>query len=214
MTSQKKGARLWFETQEEIDAYDDLMMSNMELKSDNFDDQNFTIASLRPRKERMPSISRKIKEQLAKFEAFILGRNQNRSGEHGRFNTVSLLTDKEYYIRMAYFGFPVTYLLIRELPFRNFYFRTFIMLLFFDSYCRQYGMPNPITGQYGHWQLVTEHSEARKEKYIFDWIRDVHTNRPMNLDGEGNFSSFFYSKEVSFYFKYMISSKYFAYRMI
>ena len=185
MSSQKKGARLWFEDQDQINDYDDLMMSNMELKSDDFDDHNFTIASLRPRKERMPTLSRKIKEQLAKFEAFLLGRAQNRSGEHGQRDTVSLLTDKNYYIRMAYLGFPVTYLLIRELPFRNFYFRTFIMFMFATAYCRQYGIPNPVIQDYANRQLVSAHPESRKDRYIFDWIREVNTTKPINFEGEG-----------------------------
>lgn len=185
MSTKKKGARLWFESQAEIEAYDDLMMSNMELKSDNFDDPNFTIASSRPTKERMPSFSTKVKQQLAKIEAFFFSKEQNRSGEHGRSETVSLLTDKSYYIRMAFLAFPASYLLIRELPFRSFYFRAFIMSVFFTTYFRCYGVPNLLFGAKFLHPNAFGHSEGSKEKHIFDWIREVETSRPVNLEGDG-----------------------------
>lgn len=185
MSTKKKGARLWFETQSEIEAYDDLMMSNMELKSEDFDDPNFTITSNRPKKERMPSISTKVKQQLAKIEAFILSKHQNRSGEHLNLGSVSLLTDKLYYMKMAFLGFPVSYLLIRELPFRSFYFRAFIMSVFLSSYFRSYGPPIPFFREVFRQPKTMGSPGSKKETYIFDWIRQVETNRPMNLEGEG-----------------------------
>jgi len=35
-------AKLWLKTKEEIDEYDDRMIANIELKSTEFDDENFS----------------------------------------------------------------------------------------------------------------------------------------------------------------------------
>jgi|NOAtaT_7_FD_contig_41_7247526_length_916_multi_11_in_0_out_0_1 hypothetical protein len=42
MPIQETQAKLWFKTKQEQDEYDDKMISNIELKSTDFDDENFS----------------------------------------------------------------------------------------------------------------------------------------------------------------------------
>lgn len=59
-------AQLWFNTKEEAQAYDDMMMANIELKSPDSESPNYTILFLRETKERFPVLSDKHKADLAK----------------------------------------------------------------------------------------------------------------------------------------------------
>ena len=45
MPINKNIGKLWFKTQEEIDAYDDMMVANIELKEDDPDKNSYSIIS-------------------------------------------------------------------------------------------------------------------------------------------------------------------------
>ena len=53
MPVNKHIGKLWFKTQEEIDAYDDLMVANIRIKQDkNWEDPTYSILAAREQKEK------------------------------------------------------------------------------------------------------------------------------------------------------------------
>ena len=74
MPIQETKAKLWHKTQEERDAYDDLMISNIELKSLDFDDENFSPVFNRATQEYFLKPSERFNTELEKvlFALFIL----------------------------------------------------------------------------------------------------------------------------------------------
>lgn len=132
MPVQETSAKLWFDTEAEKQAYDELMISNIELKEG--DDPNspyFSYLAARSRKEKFPTYSQKYYdglrttlEQLAKKESD-KAKHSHRFWHH--------FTIEKYFI-----GLGLTYLVLRELPIRSFYARSLIMgiigLRFYDNY--------------------------------------------------------------------------------
>ena len=118
MPVNKKIGKLWFESQEAIDRYDDLVVSNIELKEgENMDDPNYTFISPRARKEIMPGFSEKALEEIRRFQEF----KPDKSREH------SYRYFYEWPAQKYMVGIGVGYLIMRELPIRNFYARSLIM---------------------------------------------------------------------------------------
>merc|ERR1712083_494769 len=67
-------------------------------------------------------------------------------------------------------GFAFGYLLLRELPIRNFYARGFIMIAYFSKFFDQYGIPYGVNG-YGQKTIpvkVDDHWEAARETEVMD----------------------------------------------
>ena len=121
MPVNKHIGRLWFDTQEEIDRYDDLVVSNIELKEgENMDDPNYTFISPRARKEIMPGFSEKAKLEVQRYLNFEPNPRQKHS--FSRFYEWPML---KYGLGMA-----AGYLVIRELPIRSFYARAIIMTVY------------------------------------------------------------------------------------
>lgn len=60
-------AKLWFSTKEEADAYDDKMIASIELKSSEFDDENFSPVFNRKTQEYFLEPSEKFKNDHAKL---------------------------------------------------------------------------------------------------------------------------------------------------
>ena len=71
MPVNKHIGQLWFDTQEEADAYDDLMLSNIELRSPDFENPHFSIMSMRERRERVPTLTPKVREAMDDHKQFI-----------------------------------------------------------------------------------------------------------------------------------------------
>ncbi len=136
MPVNKHIGKLWFNTQEEIDAYDDLMVSNIELRDPNFESPNFTILSLRDRKERVPQLTQKSLAQIENYNNYI---------QTAKAQKTSFAKLWELPIYKHIFGIGLGYLLIRELPVRNFYARAFIMA-FYLNYLRQIVQPDFFNG--------------------------------------------------------------------
>ena len=73
---------------------------------------------------------------------------------------------KTWEIEKRLLGFGFGYLLLRELPVRNFYARGTIMFWFFGKYWEQYGLPIP-------WNHNYNRPSACKVEDLFEAARDV-----------------------------------------
>ena len=191
MSINKTGARLWFETQAEIDDYDDLMISNIELKSEEYSDPNFTIVASRSKKEILPGNHTSLFNQtVARIEAFSVGKTHLRLGEVGSLGTRSLMINEKYYLYKAYASWVVSYLVLRELPIRNFYARSLVMLWFVTKYLDTYGYPQldafvniPVN--------IQVNSQYEKERKIFHWFQEVGDSYKVTENGNFQFFIFF-----------------------
>lgn len=151
MPVNKHIGKLWFDTQEEIDAYDDLMVSNIELKDPNFESPHFTILSLRDRKERVPQLTDKALSQINDYNQYI----QTAKAKKTSFAT---LWERPFYKHIV--GIGLGYLLIRELPVRNFYARAFIMF-FYLNHLRQILTPDFMNGGFAFNVVLRDHPGFR-----------------------------------------------------
>lgn len=151
MPVNKHIGKLWFDTQEEEDEYDDLMVSNIELRSPSYDDPHFTIMSMRERRERVPQPTPKLMEQFQEYERYIK-ENKYRPPENylTAYWTLPLVK--------LNFSFLSAYLLLRELPLRNFYARAFIMVIF-GNYVRKYFRPDFFHNELRSMTTVRAHSD-------------------------------------------------------
>lgn len=68
MPINKNIGRLWFKTQDEIDAYDDKMLANMYLKEDDPEKPNYSIIAVRPKKERFFEYNEKALTTMKEYE--------------------------------------------------------------------------------------------------------------------------------------------------
>ena len=120
MPVQETKAKLWFDTPEEIQAYDDRMIANIELKEgQDQDDPDFTLLAPRVRKEKMPHLSEKA---LKAFEQLEKMDDINAKLSHSYQN------NHDWELEKHLFGMAAGYLLLRELPIRNFYARSFVFV--------------------------------------------------------------------------------------
>ena len=121
MPVQETQAKLWFKTEEEKKIYDDLMISNIELKEgDDPDSPYFSYLASRSKKEKFPAYSENF------FKAFEQVSSIDNSDKYKNF---SYRFWHEWTLEKYFIGMGVTYLVLRELPIRNFYARSFIMTL-------------------------------------------------------------------------------------
>ncbi len=123
MPVNKQIGNLWFDTQEEIDRYDDLMVSNIELKEkDNSDDPNYTYICPRSKKEHMPyEMSEKYRKGIEQYNNTKLDPKEPEFS-HKYYHELPLFK----YLTGTVFG----YLVIRELPIRSFWARSCIMAFY------------------------------------------------------------------------------------
>lgn len=138
MPVNKHIGKLWFETQEEIDEYDDRMLASMELKSSDFDSEHFAIMSMRERRERVPTLTPEAAKQVE---------NYKRHMEEGKMRLPKNTLDACWELPIFKFSASVLggYLIMRELPIRNFYARSFAMF-FYVNYLRKIFKPDFING--------------------------------------------------------------------
>ena len=154
MPVNKHIGKLWFETQEEIDAYDDLMVSNIELKDPSSESENFAIVALRARKEIVPGLSEKSRQQILEYRNFL----QTASPKQA-----SLKSFWEWPLYKGLLAIGGSYLIMRELPIRNFYARAFIMA-FYLMHLRKVIFYNGI-GQGFTTSMIVQHDEN------FMWVK-------------------------------------------
>lgn len=67
MPINKNIGKLWFKTQEEIDAYDDKMLANMYLKEDDPDKASYSIIAVRPKKENFFEYNQKALQSMEEY---------------------------------------------------------------------------------------------------------------------------------------------------
>ena len=119
MPVQETSAKLWFDTEEEKKAYDELMISNIELKEgDNPESPYYSYLAARSKKEKFPTYSQKYFDAYQKVSS--INDSDRYLDNSNRF--WHNFTFEKYFI-----GMGLTYLLLRELPIRNFYARSVIM---------------------------------------------------------------------------------------
>lgn len=132
MPVQEARAKLWFNTEAERETYDDLMISNIELKEgDDPNSPHFSYLAARARKEKFPTYSQKFYDGLATVMAQIPKEEERRANYSYRFW-------HEFTLEKYFVGLGLTYLILRELPIRNFYARSLIMgiigIRFYNNY--------------------------------------------------------------------------------
>lgn len=115
MPINKNVGKLWFKTQEEIDAYDDKMVANIYLKEEDPEKPSYSIIAARPKKENFFEYNEKAKESIAKYE-------QLKRQEKPIFGTYKYFYEKSLY--KIIIGGGLGYLLLREIPIKNFYARS------------------------------------------------------------------------------------------
>ena len=174
MSIKQTGARLWFETQAEIDDYDTLMISNIELKSEDYDDDNFTIIATRKRKEIMPGNHTSLfNKTLSNLESFVMGKTHIRLGETGSTGSRSLLINQQYYMELSQLNWILGYLVLRELPIRNFWARSVIMTVYVTNYLSLFGIPFSSGRFHRKPMIVKPGFHHEKERQIYHWFQET-----------------------------------------
>lgn len=138
MPIQETKAKLWFDTKEEEEAYDQRMIANIEIKEgDDPDSPHFTILAPRVRKEKMPSLSEKA---LKASNDLLLYDDTEMRLSHTYLNNHNWTTTK--YMG----GMALSYFLIRELPIRNFYARAMIFAGLYFKLNQNYKFSHILSG--------------------------------------------------------------------
>ncbi|EGR29722.1 hypothetical protein IMG5_149900, partial [Ichthyophthirius multifiliis] len=149
-------AKLWFKTKEEEKEYDDRMVANIEIKSQDYDDENFSPVFNRKTQEFFLQPSERLTNDVSK----ILRPIQNLSFEQVMDKYYLYKRNNTYYRDWPFEkfigGFGISYLILRELPLRNFYARAFVMYVFAAKLLDHLGNPFPYSG-YGN--LVAQESD-------------------------------------------------------
>lgn len=132
MPVNKSIGNLWFKTQEEIDAYDDKMVANIVLKEDkDFNSPTFSLLAVRSKKEKFME-----ENDLAKYTRE--NYNELKKNEKPIFGSYKYFYELPIYTKLI--GAGCSYLILRELPIRNFYARSFIMCAFFYKLAQNYSL--------------------------------------------------------------------------
>jgi len=153
-------ARLWQDTEEERAEYDDKMISNIELKSLDFDDENFSPVFNRATQEVFLKKSERYKADFNK----LVGPLRGLSFDEIVDKYVLFKPNHTYYrhlpIDKFFGGFALSYLVLRELPLRNFYARVFTMSCLLAKMYDHMSTPLPsmqpnifLNVAYDRWQL-------------------------------------------------------------
>jgi len=139
-------ARLWFDTEEERQEYDDRNIANIELKSLDFDDENFSPVFNRATQEVFLQPSEKFKSDFNK----LVGPLRGAPTEEIIDKYILFKPNHTYYrqwpIDKFFGGFALSYLVLRELPIRNFYARVFTMWIFAAKLYDHFKSPWPFNG--------------------------------------------------------------------
>lgn len=119
MPVQETSAKLWHETEEQKQAYDELMISNIELKeSDNPESPYFSYLAARSKKEKFPTYSEKYFDAVNKIMTI---------DDSPKRLLHSYKYFHEWTLEKYFIGMGLGYFVLRELPIRNFYARSLIM---------------------------------------------------------------------------------------
>lgn len=115
-----------------------MMMANIELKSDDYNNENFTVAFSRETKESFFELSEIARKTANQWE-----RVSNPSSEDQYRLFAQKVANNSSWNRWSVvkqdMGYLFTYLLLRELPIRNFYARSVIMSIYAFKFVQRYG---------------------------------------------------------------------------
>jgi hypothetical protein len=139
-------ARLWFDTEEERQEYDDRMMANIELKSLDFDDENFSPVFNRATQEVFLQPSEKFKNDFNKLVGPIRGMPLDEVIDKYILIKPNHTFYRQWPIDKFFGGFGLFYLIFREIPLRNFYARVFVMWAFMAKLYDHFKTPMPFSG--------------------------------------------------------------------
>ena len=121
------------------------MISSIELKSIDFDDENFSPVFSRKQQEYFFTLSDRAHKDYAEVNSF-----KDMSLEDYISKYALIKPNHTYYrqltIEKFFFSGILTYLALRELPLRNFYARSVIMFAFF---CKWYDFTNSAIPYFG-----------------------------------------------------------------
>jgi len=139
-------AKLWFTTEAEKQAYDDRMLANIELKSLDFDDENFSPVFNRKTQEVFLEPGEKFKNDFNK----IIRPMRNHDFESYIDKYVLIKPNHTYYrswtIEKFFGGLLGGYFIMREIPFRNFWARCFVMWAYAAKILDHMKSPIPYQG--------------------------------------------------------------------
>jgi len=126
-------AKLWFQTKEEEQEYDDKMIASIELKSLDFDDENFSPVFNRKTQEVFLVPSERYKTEAARLFLPIT----SRTCEQWVDKFLLIKPNHSYWrslpLEKFYSGLFFGYFILRELPLRNFYARVIIMFAWYSK---------------------------------------------------------------------------------
>lgn len=168
-------AKLWFSTKEEAEAYDDRMIANIELKSQDFDDENFSPVFNRKTQEYFLEPSEKFKNDHAKLLRPLQALSFNQAIDRYILITPNHTFYRNWTYEKFIGGFGLSYLLLRELPLRNFYARVFVMYVFAAKVLDHLGNPFPFSGhgtivgaadRWHHWDVRCYDNVMKALRYI------------------------------------------------
>jgi len=139
-------ARLWFDTQEEKQEYDDRMISNIELKSLDFDDENFSPVFNRATQEVFLQPSERFKTEFNKLTGNLRGVPLEEAIDKYVLYKPNHSYYRQWPVDKFFGGFALFYFIMREIPLRNFYARCFVMYCFFAKLYDHFKTPFPYFG--------------------------------------------------------------------
>ena len=106
-------------------------MSNIELKSENYDDENFSYVFNRKTQEFFLEPSEKLLKDFQKMISPTKGKNDIQLVDEYFLKRPDHTWYRSFSQDKFLLGFVGSYFLIRELPIRNFYARCVVMYVFF-----------------------------------------------------------------------------------
>ena len=170
-------ASLWFENRPESQKrYDDMMMANIEFKSEDSESEDYAMVFTRKKKEKFFEWS-----DLALKDIATMKNRQQESPDH-KYKQYGYKGGESTYwktweVEKRLLGFGFGYLLLREIPVRNFYARGIIMGWFFAKYWDQYGLPVPWVTNYNRPSAckVADLWEGARDIEVFDVHKKVLT---------------------------------------
>mmetsp|Transcript_8356 Transcript_8356/g.7424 ORF Transcript_8356/g.7424 Transcript_8356/m.7424 type:complete len:244 (+) Transcript_8356:44-775(+) len=127
-------AKLWFDTKEQEQEYDDKMIANIELKSLDFDDENFSPVFNRATQEVFLEPNERYLSDFHKMFTPVNSISYESAINKWGINPIKADYNRGWTISKFLSGFGITYLVMRELPLRNFYARGFLMILLFSKF--------------------------------------------------------------------------------
>jgi len=147
-------ARLWFDTKEEEKEYDDRMISNIELKSLDFEDENFSPVFNRATQEVFLQPSERFKTEFNKLASPLRGVPVEEAIDKYVLYKPNHSYYRQWPIDKFFGGFAMFYFIMREIPLRNFYARCFVMYCFFAKLYDHFKTPLPYFGPQATLQMA------------------------------------------------------------